>query len=150
MSQNNIIIAFLTAFLFFQYAIPVSADNDGLEFLAHIVQPEQRTSLVLDGGKPFSLKEGFTLDFDLNLRLEEHNFGYICRIIVNDTLNVDILANAGWGNEQISMIVKNHRCISVKDIRSLPGFDFGKWTHVSVALNPISSRISLKIGEYKA
>ena len=48
------------------------------------------------------------------------------------------------------MIVKNHRCISVKDIRSLPGFDFGKWTHVSVALNPISSRISLKIGEYKA
>ena len=84
MSHNNIIIAFLTAFLFFQYAIPVSADNDGLEFLAHIVQPEQRTSLVLDGGKPFSLKEGFTLDFDLNLRLEEHNFGYICRIIVND------------------------------------------------------------------
>lgn len=150
MSHNNIIIAFLTAFLFSQYAIPVSADNDGLEFLAHIVQPEQRTSLVLDGGKPFSLKEGFTLDFDLNLRLEEHNFGYICRIIVNDTLNVDILANAGWGNEQISMIVKNHRCISVKDIRSLPGFDFGKWTHVSVALNPISSRISLKIGEYKA
>ena len=151
MSNNNIIIILcLTALLFFQQAIPAYADDDGLEFLAHTVQPEQRTSLSLDGGKPFRLKDGFTLDFDLKLRHEEHNFGYICRIIINDTLNVDILANAGWGNKPISVIVKNRSCIAINDIHAIPEFDFEKWTPISLALDPADSHISLRIGDYEA
>lgn len=145
MKRRRIIAPLLSAILFAGQGL-VRAD-DGLEFLAHTVQPEHRTSLVLDGGKPFRMKDGLRLDFDLLLRNEEHNFGYICRLIVNDTLNVDVLSNAGWGSDQLSVIVGNRACLSISDIGSVPDFAFGKWMPVSLTLDVSSGQIALGMGE---
>ena len=107
-------------------------ESAGLRFAAHTVVPEKRTSLDLtpDGG--LKMNKGFTLSFDLKLRREEHNFGYILRTVINDTLNVDLVSNAGWGDQQLSLITGMKAYVEQPFIDYIPGFDYEKWIRVSL------------------
>ncbi|WP_448777238.1 hypothetical protein [Bacteroides congonensis] len=62
--------------------------NSGLFFQSHRVIPEKRTELNLTPDAPFSFQDGFSLNFDVHLRNEEHNYGYIVRVVLNDTLTL--------------------------------------------------------------
>lgn len=64
----------------------------GLQFNAHENQLDQRTGLCLSADKEFKIKETFLLDFELAfIQEQKDHFGYILRIIANDTLNLDLL-----------------------------------------------------------
>ena len=123
-------------------------DNYGLYFISHTAVSEQRTCLNLTPSRPLSLKNGFILDFDLALRQETHNYGYIARIIINDTLNVDIISNVGYGKSPISVIKGNEPSISIQTTDSIRGFSLDKWLPVSIKLDYKKQRILFDINGY--
>jgi endo-1,4-beta-D-glucanase Y len=65
--------------------------SSGLYFAAHSAIKEERTSLTLS--PDFDASKGFTLDFDIKFRSEEHNYGYVFRIIIDDERSFDLIAN---------------------------------------------------------
>ena len=62
---------------------------EGLYFQSYEVNKDLRTTLNLTPEETLSLAKGFSMDFDLKLRREKHNFGYIFRMILNDNQNLD-------------------------------------------------------------
>ncbi len=145
----RIVVTLLSATLFAGSQFCALA-SDGLEFRSHTVPPEQRTSLRLDGGRPFCLPEGFDLEFEMKLRSEEHNFGYVCRVILNDTLRVDLVSNVGWTGEKFSLSVDGGRLITVGELSEVGSFEFGKWMNVGLRLDPAKDSISLSLGSFSA
>lgn len=57
----------------------------GLTFKAHTVNQDQRTSLDLTPDRSLHLGNKFSLSFDIKLREELHTYGYVFRIISDDT-----------------------------------------------------------------
>ncbi|MFV0417464.1 MAG: hypothetical protein ACK5KT_01870 [Dysgonomonas sp.] len=77
----------------------------GLIFKSHEVNKDERTSLNLTPSKPFRLPSNFTLEFDLKLRPAYHSYGYVCRIIANDTVSLDMTSDIG--TNKINVILNN-------------------------------------------
>jgi len=99
----------ICVFFIFAIILPIKhvcADtiSSGLFFRAHQVIKEQRTSLLLNEGKGIRLTNGFTLEFDIRLRKEEHNYGYVFRIIANDSVSFDLISNFREKNKMLSFI----------------------------------------------
>ncbi|SBW03462.1 hypothetical protein [uncultured Dysgonomonas sp.] len=113
----------------------------GLYFQSHTVIPEERTSLNLTLDKASQLKDGLILDFEVLLRKEEHNYGYITRIIINDTLNVDLLGNNGWGNNQLSLIKGNQHIIDLQNLELVSKYSAADWLNVRLVINHKEQRI---------
>ena len=67
-------------------ALNVSADNIkyGLSFYSHLSPAKQRTSLLLDKGEAFSVKDGLTLSFYMLVRENEPSFGAILHLTTDD------------------------------------------------------------------
>jgi hypothetical protein len=67
----------------------------GLHFHSHEVNFEDRTSLILNNGNPYTLKQKdiFSLEMDVWIRAELDKFGYLFRIISNSNENFDLITN---------------------------------------------------------
>ena len=76
--------------------------SSGLYFAAHSAIKEERTSLILS--PEFDASKGFTLDFDIKFRSEEHNYGYVFRIIVDNEKSFDLIANITPGKKTLNLI----------------------------------------------
>ncbi|MDE6326725.1 MAG: hypothetical protein K2M02_11180, partial [Duncaniella sp.] len=76
----------------------------GLQFQAHNVPKEKRTSLLLNNGKKMTMPSGFSIDFDIKFNPELHNYGYIFRIIANDSICFDLVSNFTDGRRALSFI----------------------------------------------
>lgn len=55
------------------------ANNYGLYFKGSSVEPGKRTSLSVEDGTYYSMKDGGEIEFDIFLRQEENNFGLLSR-----------------------------------------------------------------------
>src|SRR5689334_6924224 len=69
------------------------ASDYGLAFASHEVTMDQRTSLNLTPNAPITLKKGFEIKFSLSLRRLKNAYGYVLRIIANDSLNIDLVSS---------------------------------------------------------
>lgn len=129
---------FLTVFLLYLCGVLSLASENisaGLYFLSHSVIKEDRTSLYLNPDGKFNLSDGFTLDFDINLRLEEHNFGYIFRIIADDEKSFDLISNISNTRRTLRLIESDKLFLSF-DQDSLIDYHTGEWTHVRLVYTP--------------
>lgn len=97
--------------------------------------PEKRTELNLTPNTPLSFHDGFSLGFDVHLRNEEHNYGYIVRVILNDTLNIDLLSNKGWSHSQLFLMKGNQSLVDISHLDSIPKFNSSDWFQVELKLN---------------
>ena len=109
--------------------------NSGLFFQSHRVIPEKRTELNLTPDAPFSFQDGFSLNFDVHLRNEEHNYGYIVRVVLNDTLNIDLLSNKGWSHSQLFLMKGTQNLMDIPRLDSIPGFSNSDWFQVKLVIN---------------
>ncbi|WP_455584572.1 hypothetical protein [Bacteroides sp.] len=112
--------------------------SSGLYFAAHTAIKEERTSLQIF--PEFDASKGFTLDFDIKLRLEEHNYGYIFRIIIDDEKSFDLITNVTPGKKSLSLIEGNNIYLAF-DEEQLENI-WNKWVHVQYTIHPDSIRIS--------
>ena len=70
------------------------AQNYGLSFYSHNELKDDRTELNLTPDKSFKFNRDFALSFDLKFHSNYGDrFGYIVRLVKNETYNIDIVYN---------------------------------------------------------
>ena len=112
--------------------------SSGLYFAAHSAIKEERTSLTLS--PDFDASKGFTLDFDIKFRSEEHNYGYVFRIIIDDERSFDLIANITPGKKTLNLIEGNNVYLAL-DEELLKQYTWNKWVHIRCPIYPDSLRL---------
>jgi two-component SAPR family response regulator len=135
-SAEKIVISLLIA-LFLTSSVEANQVKDGLErglyFHAFQVNKDNRTTLNLTPNKPISLSGGFTLAFNFQIRAETEIFGYILRVIGNDTTNIDLISNSYLYNN-IILVAGNHTLMDF-NLDELPENPVGKWSEAILTLD---------------
>ena len=121
----------------------------GLFFRSFEVDKDMRTCLDLTPEKPLSINNNFSMEFDINLRRREQNFGYVFRVIGNDTLNIDFLANLDSRTSFFSLVVKNRAIIQYEDAEIGGSMVDDTWIKVFFELNIADNSASLTINGIK-
>jgi DNA-binding SARP family transcriptional activator len=120
--------------------------RSGLFFRSAEVNKDARTGLDLTPDKALAMRNGFTLSFDIRLRYSIQNFGYVFRIIGNDSLNIDLLSNlTPEVNEQpFSLVLKNRALIQYSfDETEMAAPD--EWMKVRLRLDTKKETVELSI-----
>ena len=139
-------IRFTLSILYIVCLLPVIADDSikhGLYFHALEVESDQRTSLNLTPDKALNLGRGFLMNFDLNLRREHYNFGYVFRLICNDTVNIDLLSDVVNHEKKFSLIVRNKTIFNFRDDEI--NFKPENWNKISISYHPSKDELKLTI-----
>ncbi len=116
--------------------------STGLQFHSHQFSGENRTSLILNPEMPFRFTSGFELSFDVKLRYEKHNYGYVFRIIGNDSVCFDLISNFGDERRSLMLVCGNVTFTSF-DESDLSFYNFEEWVPVVMKLDPDKEEISL-------
>jgi len=144
-------IKYLLLALFLVCSLPIKSNDvlkRGLYFRSFEVDKDKRTSLDLTPEKPLIFHKGFSVEFDLNLRTYIQTFGYVFRIICNDTLNVDFLANITSDVTNFSVVFKNQTVIQYRNSELSETIE-NTWVKVLFVFDPADNRISLSLNGIK-
>lgn len=117
--------------------------SSGLYFASHSAIKEERTSLQLT--PKFDISKGFVLDFDIKLRLEEHNYGYIFRIIMDDEKSFDLIVNYTLGRKTLNLIEGNNLYLAIGE-EQLKQYQPNKWAHIQFSV--YQDKVSLAFNDY--
>jgi DNA-binding SARP family transcriptional activator len=115
----------------------------GLAFTSHEATKDQRTSLNLNPGEPFRIQQDFELEFDVAYQRLDNAFGYIFRIIANDSLNIDLVSSPEHPEfDDLNLIVDN------SPVRAQYTFDeiqltASKWNRVVLSVSFTTNIISV-------
>ena len=133
----------------------------GLFFRSFEVDKDMRTCLNLTPDKPLSFDKSFSMEFDINLRRGNQNFGYVFRVIGNDTLNIDFLANLDSRTSIFSLVI-NHRAVipfNISEaIKAIEENNYSgttvntidnTWIKILFAYDPSNNTISLSLNGIK-
>lgn len=143
--------AYTPIFLFLIYAFTpdanaqeVNHDLDyGLEFASHEVIKDHRTSLNLTPETAFHFDKDFTIQFDLAYKRLINAYGYIVRIIANDTLNIDLVSSPEHNDfYDLSLIINNNRTPLHYDFGDIDLKAF-QWTDIAIGFSHEKNEISL-------
>ena len=83
-------LCLLAFFLSFSSLLYANLDR-GLSFSSHETIKDKRTSLHLTSDQKVDVKDYFSMEFDLRLRRYSACFGYVFRIILDETSSIDLL-----------------------------------------------------------
>lgn len=117
--------------------------SSGLYFASHSAIKEERTSLLLT--PKFDISKGFVLDFDIKLRLEEHNYGYIFRIIMDDDKSFDLIVNYTLGRKTLNLIEGNNLYLAFNE-EQLKQYQPNKWAHIQFSV--YQDKVSLAFNDH--
>lgn len=131
--MKNLIIFIILFFLSLGRAYPDSLSY-GLQFQAHNVPKEKRTSLLLNDGDKMTLPSGFSIDFNVKFNPELHNYGYIFRIIANDSISFDLVSNFTDGRRALSFIEGSDIFVPF-DSEILDRHDINNWAKVNLSVD---------------
>ena len=121
--------AFLNLFLL--CAAKVSAKiEDGIVFYSYNVQPEERTSLCVPAGQNgwISFSDSLSVSFSVKIDLRIGHFGYICRMLLDGDLPLDIVLSPS-GSETVICATANHQ--GAVDVFG-DGHDLEQWGDIYV------------------
>jgi len=150
----NYVLRLFPIFLFFLVQVCTGAVEKkpepkryGLKFLAHDVNQDQRTGLDLTGDKDLSFPaDGFSIAFDVKLRMEYHTYGYIFRVIAQDQSSFDLVSNLL--QRKMNFILNNQKKImESQELIDSALLTPERWLPVEVTFRP--TQIQLKIGRYR-
>ena len=122
--------------------------KQGLYFQSFEVDKDKRTSLNLTPNQPLVFNKGFSMGFDMRLRIENQTFGYVFRIICNDTLNVDFLVDITSEGANFLLVIKNRTVIQFKN-EEIGDVIENIWINVLFVFDPSDNRFSLSLNGIK-
>lgn len=139
----------LYVFAFEAHAQKVNGELDyGLEFASHEVTKDHRTSLNLTPETPFHFDKDFTIRFDLAYKRLTNAYGYILRIIANDTLNIDLVSSPEHEDVfDLNLIINNKGTLHY-DFADVDLKEF-QWKEILVSFSHREDQISLSWGDKK-
>lgn len=115
----------------------------GITFRSHEVNKDERTSLNINPDAPLSLKEGFTIQFDLKLNHAFHTYGYIMRIITDDSESLDITSDMGY--RKATLILNNSKELVESSVLYYDSnISTNEWIPVTLIVNKDSVKLSIK------
>ncbi|MDR3061263.1 MAG: hypothetical protein LBU57_04005 [Dysgonamonadaceae bacterium] len=91
--------------------------------------------------KPLKFPKGFSMEFDIKLNSDIENFGYIFRILGNDSLNIDLISDVKVWDSYLMIIGKN--TLLQFSIYDIPNYVADEWIKVKLSFNPVKNRITL-------
>lgn len=118
-------------------AVPIEY---GLSFNSHLCPGSQRTSLFLDDGNSFSVKDGLTLSFDMLVRENEPIFGSVLHFVTDDN-QVIHFANVVDNGKNVPAFVYNDG-MAVCHARIVTK----KWQTVTFKIDAKKNKIDLNYG----
>lgn len=133
--------------------ISIWANNYGLHFNSHSMSGPQRTSLLLNSQKPFTLDEEFRMSFDATIR-PEPIFGNIFSLKTDDGQSIDVIFSVQEKDQYAPALVINGS-INVLDVlvdSPLSSFDLllsKKENKVSLKYNKKSITLPLELKNSK-
>jgi DNA-binding SARP family transcriptional activator len=119
--------------------------NRGLHFCSFEVDQDKRTGLNLTPQKKLDLPNGFSIQFDIKLRRELNNFGYVYRIIGNDSVNIDLVSNISELN-LFSLVSGIKTLVQIRK-SDLKNFKADSWLQINFTYNPKNNQITLRIND---
>lgn len=92
--RNHIRCAVLFLFCFFLFqAYSFDKVSRGLYFRSFEVDQDKRTGINLTPESKIVTPDGFKLKFDIKLRRNSNDYGYVFRLVGNDSVNIDLIAH---------------------------------------------------------
>lgn len=139
---------FLPIFLFCSLAGSVYSQSYGLEFHGYEVPKDERTELDLTPERNFSFGNEFELSFDFQLiPNRKFTYGYIFRIIIGDTLNIDfVYSPAAKADTKNFNVVLGHERTNISfNIQSEELIN--KWERFRFKINLSENKLILYMGD---
>lgn len=120
----------------------------GLGFFSHEVVQDQRTGLDLSPGKNLCFDDGFDLSFDLNfLPKRDDYFGYILRLVVNDSENIDLLYDNDFKEKHHFKVIVGNKFSKIA-FEIPPATLYHNWNVVKLKFDAQKSLLTLTSGSY--
>lgn len=143
---RNIVFIFL-------FIVPVNGNtqvkyNRGLHFRSFEVDQDKRTGLNLTPESRIITPNGFTLKFDIQLQKQLNNFGYVFRLIGNDSVNIDLVADFTSSDYLFSLVAGPKSLIKVRN-QEIKYFRENLWMTVILNYNKQNGTITLSINDLK-
>ncbi len=118
--------------------------EEGLFFSSHEVTQEQRTSLNLTPNSPIQLKNKFSIEFEANFRHGDGYYGNIFKIICNNQLNIDLVANLADEDTNFWLTVKDQMIFEYK-WSDIPKSGYDKWIKFKLEIDVDNSKLTITI-----
>ena len=122
--------------------------NRGLHFRSFEVDQDKRTGLNLTPDNKILTPNGFVLKFDIQLHKQLNNFGYVFRLIGNDSINIDLIADITSDDFLFSLVTGAKSLIKVR-IQEIRNFSENKWMTVTLSYNKHNDSIEFAVDELK-
>ena len=145
----------LVLFLLFFISIIGNSQNDinrGLRFRSFEVDQDKRTGLNLTPDNKIVTPNGFTLKFDIKLRQNSNDYGYVFRLVGNDSVNIDLIAHITTqdylSNYAFSLVTGANSLIKVRN-SEIMNFKQNIWLTIDLNYDKQSDKITLSINDLK-
>ncbi len=115
----------------------------GLAFSSHETSKDHRTSLNLNPEVAYTFTTDFTLEFDLAFQRLTNAYGYIVRIIANDSLNIDLVSSPDHQEFSDLTLIINNKPTNIHFEFSDVSLEPLKWTSVKLAFALRENKITL-------
>lgn len=126
--------------------------NRGLHFRSFEVDQDKRTGLNLTPEARINTPDGFTLKFDIKLRQNSNDYGYVFRLVGNDSVNIDLIAHLTTqdylSNYAFSLVTGANSLIKVRN-SEIKNFKKNTWLAIALIYNKRNNKITLGINDLK-
>jgi len=122
---------------------PGSNLNYGLAFASHEVSKDHRTALDLTPDNAHTITKDFTLEFDLALHRLVNAYGYVLRVIANDSLNIDLMSTPEHEVFRDLTLVINNKPTSIQFDFADIGLQPNTWTSLRLSFSLRKNEITL-------
>lgn len=144
MINHNKYLVFFLLLLLTELLHSEGTYNRGLHFQSFDVDQDKRTGLNLTPDNKIATANGFTLKFDIKLKQLSNNFGYVFRIIGNDSVNIDLVSDFTSTDYLFSLVTGAKSLIKIKQ-QELDNFKEDSWMTVELKYNKQNDQISLHV-----
>jgi DNA-binding SARP family transcriptional activator len=115
----------------------------GLAFTSHEATKDQRTSLDLSPDGPIEISNDFELAFDLSYQRLTNAFGYIVRVIANDSVNIDLVSSPEHSEfNDLNLIVSNSPVQVHYDFAEI-SLKAAEWNHIVISVASSKGQVSI-------
>ena len=119
----------------------------GLAFASHEATKDHRTSLSLNPETPFHIEDDFEIVFGLSFQRLTNAYGYVLRIIANDSLNIDLVSSPEHEEfYDLNLITNNARTDLHYNFNDI-GLKPSQWTRVSLSFSYQKNQITFSWGD---
>lgn len=117
--------------------------NYGLFFASHEVSKDHRTGLNLNPDAPYSINNDFALDFDVAFQRTTNAYGYVLRVIANDSVNIDLMSTPEHEDFRDITLVINNKPTNIQFEFFDQGIKAKDWTHFKLSFLPSKNEIAV-------